>query len=218
MMRPHIAFLLKLLKSKGVESFDAIYSQPASYKDREHTKFSSGSVSDVREIIGFAGLNTPAGEELLIVAPGFDDALLREVVAHKDRAKRVQIFTLPSLQPDMYQHNVLKAYGADTPIPQETPHTRRFASAADPFAVAAELSAIVEFHSLSAPNARIYIAPLATKAQMLGAALFYVTECENRSISLIYPIVARHEAGTSTGLSRIWVNTIDFRLSAAISR
>jgi len=118
MMRPQIAVLTRLLKYNGLEKFDAIYSQPDSYLGRENTKFSSGVVTGVQEIVGFEGVNSPAAHEVLIVAPGFDDVLLREVFSHKERATRVQIFGLPSLQPDMYQHNVLKAYGIDTPLPE----------------------------------------------------------------------------------------------------
>jgi hypothetical protein len=147
MLRPHIAFLTKMLRAQGVEQFDVIYSEPTSYPDRENTKFTSGDVIEVREIIGFEGRNTiTSSREVLVLAPGFDDALLREIVSHKEHATKVEIFRLPSLQPDMYQHNVLKALGPDTPLPEETSDFRHFATASDPFAMAGELSAIVAHH------------------------------------------------------------------------
>jgi hypothetical protein len=218
MMRPQIAVLTRLLKFNGIEKFDAIYSQPDSYSGRENTKFSSGVVAGVQEIVGFEGINSPAAHEVLIVAPGFDDVLLREVFSHKERATRVQIFGLPSLQPDMYQHNVLKAYGIDTPLPEETAHTRRFASASDPFAMASELSSIVGWFSRTQPKTRFYISPLATKAQMLGAALFHMTKPVDVAASIIYPVVSAHTPGTSTGIAKLSINTIDFQLCDALVR
>jgi hypothetical protein len=219
MIRPHIALLTKILRANGVQQFDAIYSEPISYAEREHTKFTSGDVIEVREIIGFEGRNTITNSrEVLILAPGFDDALLREIVSHKEHATKVEIFGLPSLQPDMYQHNVLKALGSDTPLPEETSDLRYFATACDPFAMATELSAITARHKKRDPNTRFYIAALATKIQTLGAALFYLTECENSTVSLIYPFASAHLPGPSVGISRAWVYRIDFRLCDVLSR
>jgi len=217
MLRPHIALLIKFLQVKGCQKFDAIYAEPSSYSDRENTKFTSGDVIDVREIIGFEGLNRVSqAREVLMVAPGFDDALLREVVSHKERAERVQIFGLPSLQPDMYQHNVLKSVGVDTPLPEETKGLRHFASAFDPFAMATELSSIVREYRMKMPDTRFYIAPLATKAQMLGAAIFHIAECDQQSVSLLYPIASAHVPGPSVGISRAWLFGVDFNLCAAL--
>jgi hypothetical protein len=217
MLRPQIAILVKLLRHKGVNQFDAIYSQPAAYSQGERTRFSSGEVSDVREITGFEGTNTPGAYEVLIVAPGFDSALQREVISHKARAARFQIFGLPSLQADMYQQNILQAYGIDTPLPDdETASMKRFASASDPFAMATELSAIVSGVLQKHPKSRFYIAPLATKAQMLGAALYYLAEFNNVAVSLIYPVVSAHAPATSSGVSRVSINTVDFRLLNAL--
>jgi hypothetical protein len=218
MLRPQIAILVRLLKYRGVVQFDALYSQPANYTHGERTRFSSGEVSDVREITGFEGVNVPGAHEVLIVAPGFDDALMREVYSHKASASRYQLFGLPSLQADMYQQNILQAYGIDTPMPaNEAANTKRFAAASDPFAVANELSAIVSEVRQRSQRPRFYIAPLGPKPQMLGSALFYLTESNNVPVSIIYPVVSAHSPGTSTGISRISINTIDFRLVDALS-
>jgi hypothetical protein len=219
MVRPHIALLTKLLRAEGMQQFDVVYSEPISYAERENTKFTSCDVIEVREIIGFEGRNTiTRSPEVLILAPGFDDALLREIVSHKEHATKVEIFGLPSLQPDMYQHNVLKALGPDTPLPEETSDMRRFATACDPFAMATELSEIIARHKSRDSNTRFYIAALATKIQTLGAALFYLTECEDSAVSLIYPFASAHLPGPSVGISRVWVYRIDFRLSYALYR
>ena len=218
MLRPQIAILVRLLKHKGVEKFDVIYSQPADYRKRERTKFSSGEVTDVKEITGFGGVNRPGAQEVLIVAPGFDDALQREVFDHKASALRYQLFGLPSLQPDMYQQNILQAYGIDTLVPDsDAANTKRFAPAADPFSIATELSAIVSEVRTRSPDSRFYIAPLGPKPQMLGAALYYLTESSRGSVSLIYPVVTSHAAATSSGISTVAINTVDFPLLDAIT-
>jgi hypothetical protein len=211
--------MTKMLRSRGAERFDAIYSEPMSYADRENTKFTSGDVIEVREIIGFEGVNTIGNSrEVLILAPGFDDALLRDLVSHKEHATKVQIFGLPSLQPDMYQHNVIKAFGTDTPLPEDTGDIRHFASACDPFAMATELSRIVERHIRRDIKTRFYVAPLGTKPQTLGAALFHLTECENRSVSIIYPFASAHVPGPSVGISKAWIYGVDFRLCTSLAQ
>ncbi|WP_315764229.1 hypothetical protein [Bradyrhizobium sp. SZCCHNR2009] len=218
MLRPQIAILVRFLKHRGVSKFDVIYSQPADYAKRERTKFSSGEVTDVKEIAGFGGINHPGAQEVLIVAPGFDAALQREVFDHKASAQRYLLFGLPSLQPDMYQQNILQAYGIDTPVPDnEASNTKRFAPAADPFSVATELSAVVSEARIKWPRSRFYIAPLGPKPQMLGAALFYLTEIATGAISLIYPVVSSHTPATSSGISKVAINTIDFALLDAIT-
>jgi len=219
MLRPQIAILTRLLKHRGVEEFDALYSQPKNYTHRERTRFSSGEVSDVREVTGFEGVNSQGVEQILIVAPGFDEVMLREVFSHKAAVRnQYQLFGLPSLQADMYQQNILQAYGIDTPTPaKEAAYRKRFASASDPFAVANEISAIVTEVRQRHKRARFYVAPLGPKPQMLGSALYYLTETADAALSIIYPVVSAHASGTSTGTSRISINTIDFRLVDALS-
>ena len=71
--------------------------------------------------------------------------------------------------------------------------------------------------SKGADTSRFYIAPLATKAQMLGAALFHIVEGARLGASIIYPVASSHTPGTSTGISKISINTIDFDLCDALS-
>jgi hypothetical protein len=217
MIRPTIAALTNLLKRAGVLVFDALYSVPTSYGQRDQTRFSSGIVSGVGEVPGFEGVNTPSAREVLILAPGFDSVLVQEVLRRREHATRVHIFGLPSLQADMYQHNVLRAFRLDQPPPEETANARRFVAAADPFRMAAELSDIVAQFRRDSRPVRFYIAPLATKAQMLGAALFHIVEGRFVGASIIYPTVSDHHSGTSTGLAKVSINTIDFELCDALS-
>ncbi|MHC2608790.1 hypothetical protein ACVL92_009658 [Bradyrhizobium liaoningense] len=65
---------------------------------------------------------------------------------------------------------------------------------------------------------RFYLAPLATKTQMLGAALFYLTECQHGMLSILYPISSSHVPGPSVGISRAWLFKIDFDLCDSLER
>ncbi|MDQ0512570.1 hypothetical protein [Ancylobacter amanitiformis] len=211
MIRPHLMFLTKMLRTRGVRRFDVIYAEPISYADRENTRFNDGDVLQTREVIGFQGLNTSSEtREVLVVAPGFDDFSLKEVMSDKEGATLVEIFGLPSLQADMYQLNVLKAH-SNAPRRGRGLHSRRFASASDPFAVASELSRVREQLELEMAN-RFYFSPLSTKAQALGFALFYMAECENTPASIIYPYTASYAPGTGSGVSGAWRYVIDFEL------
>lgn len=212
MMRPHLMFLVKLLRVRGVRSFDAIYAEPSSYRAREETVFNDRDVLQVREVAGFQGLNATSDvREVLVVGPGFDDFSLQEVIGDKEGAMLIEIFGLPSLQADMYQLNVLKAERPNAPRREAHSPARRFASASDPFAVASELSFIRDKFNREREN-RFYFAPLATKAQALGFALFYIAECEDTAASIIYPFTASYAPGTGQGVSGIWRYTIDFDL------
>lgn len=211
MIRPHLMFLAKMLRYRGVRRFDALYAEPLSYANREHTRFNGGDVITTKEVVGFQGINTTSEiRDVLVVAPGFDELSLKEVMNDKEHALLVEIFGLPSLQADMYQLNVLKA---QPNVPRHTLglHSRRFASASDPFAVAAELGRIREQLQFQSPK-RFYFAPLATKAQALGFALFYMAECEGQAASIIYPYAESYEPGTGSGVSGIWKYEIDFDL------
>src|SRR5580658_4376694 len=43
-----------------------------------------------------------------------------------------------------------------------------------------------------------YLSPLATKPQVLGFALYYLTECRNTAASLIFPFCQAYDQETST--------------------
>ena len=217
MLRPHLMFLLKLLRVRGVRRFDVLYAEPQTYAGRENTRFNAGDILDTREVAGFSGINVPSGvEEMLIVAPGFDEASFDAVIGEKESASRIEIYGLPSLQADMYQLNVLKAYRPDAPVMDAHSPKRRFASASDPFAVASELSRTLAYLTRRGADRRFYLAPLATKAQALGFALFFVAECEGAPVSIIYPFTGSIAPRTGRGISGIWRYTVDFELLDAL--
>ena len=76
-----------------------------------------------------------------------------------------------------------------------------FAPANDPFATAAVLHDIFEEERARRPVRNLYLSPLATKAQALGFALFYVFECENEPVSFLYPFAEKYGRGSATGYS-----------------
>ena len=220
LLRPHLMFLVKLLRQRGVRSFDVLYAEPQTYEGRENTLFNGGDILDTREVTGFSGVNASSGiEEVLIVGPGFDEASFDAVIGEKEGATRIEIYGLPSLQPDMYQLNVLKAYRPETTSLDIHSPKRRFASASDPFAVASELSRACAHLRRRGADKRIYLAPLATKAQALGFALFFLAECEGKPVSIIYPFTGTCAPRTGRGVSGIWRYTVDFGvLDALVAR
>ena len=72
------------------------------------------------------------------------------------------------------------------------------------------LSELVSREHTEAPITNLYLSPLATKAQAIGFVLFYLTECENKSTSIIFPFSQTYERETSVGLSRVWLHTLEF--------
>jgi hypothetical protein len=85
-----------------------LYSEPTKYQRGSYTKF-SGDVSEVRQIRGFEGTHSadPDGE-FLIVGCGYDSDLMSIVANNRVRAKKLQMFSFPSLRPHMYQENRLR--------------------------------------------------------------------------------------------------------------
>ena len=71
------------------------------------------------------------------------------------------------------------------------------------------MSEIVERHLNQFHDSDIILAPLGTKAQVLGFVLFYMLEAHNLRYSIIFPFSTGYEAETSTGLARIWAYHVE---------
>ena len=84
-----------------------------------------------------------------------------------------------------------------------------FAPANDPFVTAAVLQEIVKGLVTRNRLTNLYLSPLATKPQVLGFGLFYLTEWRNAPASLIFPFCQTYERETSAGIARIWKYTVD---------
>jgi hypothetical protein len=211
-IRPYLLFLLRWFVEHGVRRFDAFYTEPIRYAAGAKTSFSDEAVTEVRQVVGYEGQHIPDTScDVLIIGAGYDDKLIAEVAEHKDQARKIQLFGLPSLRADMYQENVLRAHRAEsavgTPIHDDT--NNFFAPANDPFVTASVLQEIVAGLRERGRITNLYLSPLATKAQLLGFALYYLTECRNEPVSVLFPFCAAYDRETTKGLTRIWKYTLE---------
>ena len=211
-IRPYLIFLLRWLVERGVRRFDALYTEPVIYTKREHTRFSDEAVVEVRQIAGFEGTHNPdTSNDYLIIGAGYDHQLIAQVAENKEFSKKIQIFGLPSLRADMYQENVLQAYRAEEAVGRHTGDESNsyFAPANDPFVTSSTLRDIVNRIKARKPITNLYLSPLATKPQVLGFALYYLTDRRNSATSLIFPFCESYNRETTKGLSRIWKYTVE---------
>jgi hypothetical protein len=214
--RPHLLFLLKYLTVKRVPAFDAVYSIPIQYNEKEETRFSDEHVTEVRQVIGYEGAHTSnTSNDVLILAVGYDNQLISQVAQSKDKTRKIQIFGLPSLQPDMYQESVLRANIAaeDVGLGAGSDPNNYFAPADDPFVTASLLQEIVTKLSQRRPVSNLYLAPLSTKAQTLGFGLYYLSEWQDKAASVIFPICKQHLHDPSIGISKIWKYVVELPLA-----
>lgn len=212
-MRPQLIFLLNYLKVMGFKKIDFLYSEPATYSDKEKTKFSFGAVTETRVVIGYGGTSEPNdGEELLIIASGYDSTLIQKTAQFLESADIVHLLGFPSLKADMYQENILRTLKAPDSLTADTIFKPIYAPAADPFETASTLKKYIDENDCLTKYKKIYIAPLSTKAQALGIALLYINEFQslNSKISIVYPFTDRYSKETSKGISKLWKYTVEF--------
>jgi hypothetical protein len=211
-VRPYLIFMLRWLAEQGVQRFEALYTEPVIYSKREQTRFSDEAVVEVRQIAGFEGVHNPdTSNDYLIIGAGYDNQLIAQVAENKEFSRKIQIFGLPSLRADMYQENVLRAYRAEEAVGRHTADesSSYFAPANDPFVTASTLREIIKRIETRKAITNLYLSPLATKPQVLGFALYYITERLNTATSLIFPICESYDQETTTGVSRIWRYTVE---------
>src|SRR6266545_5611979 len=216
-MRPHLMLLPRLLRDRGFSKLDVLYADPKAYESGDKTPFTKGAVTEVRQIRGFEGAHVPdAGEEdLLVIGAGYDDELIRRVAESRRAARKLEMFGLPSLQPHMYEENRLRAAKAEEAVGPLPKRSLLFAPANDPFATAQELHDRLEEERAKRGIRNLYLSPLATKAQALGFALYYLCECVGEAVSVIFPYAEYYSHETSVGLSRVWLYQLEldwFRL------
>lgn len=211
-IRPHLIFMICWLHGSGVKTFDAIYSEPSQYLKKEDTTFSDGKVTTIRQVKGFEGQHSPdLSNDILIIGSGYDDILISQVAENKNNAKKIQIFGLPSLRPEFYQQNILRAELASESVGRDTGehHNSYFAPAYDPFVTANVIAEIINKERSMKQLSNIYLCPLATKAQVLGFTIFYLYELSEGGASIIFPFCNKYAKETSTGVSRIWKYTVE---------
>jgi len=204
--RPQLLFLIVALKMKGLRSFDCLYSEPEHYSNAHRTIFSMPSTTENRAVQGYEGNHLlPDKKDILIIGVGFDHDLIARIADTKPESDKYYIFGLPSLRPDMYQQSLLRASEVKTQA--EDYKRRHFAPANDPFVTANVLNELLADKLL---NRNIYLSPLGTKPQALGFALFYLFECQEKPVSILFPFSERYSQESSTGIARVWRYTVEF--------
>lgn len=217
--KPYLIFLIFLLKERGLQAVDILYTEPQSYPDGSKTKFSEDTISP-RDIVAFNEYFSGRGEsDLFIVNVGYDSRLVNRVI-NDVRAKIKPLLGFPSLQPIMYQGNILNLIKSKSDLGIEENEELLYAPANHPFITAHVISEYVKSY-VTACDAdevkNIYLAPLATKAQTIGMALFYIFEKEKYnsmdiSLHIRYPFTNKYSASSSQGYFRINQYTVEFDL------
>jgi hypothetical protein len=143
---------------------------------------------------------------------GYDDRMIAEVSEEKDKARKIQLFGLPPLRADMYQESVIRSrrVAIELADPTFSPENRAAAPANDPFATASVLGGIVADERRKRGFTHLYLAPLGTKAQALGFALFYIAECVGTAASVIFPFSEGYTPETSAGFYKAWRYKVEF--------
>ncbi len=211
-IRPYLLFLVRWLQAHGVRQFDALYSEPVIYAKRDKTEFSPLVIEEVRQVAGYEGVHsTNTDRDLLLIGAGYDDHLIAKVAESKDNARKIQLFGFPSLRADMFQENVVRAYGAEEAVGVRTaePTSSRFAPAYDPFVTASVLQETVEAVEARHGLTNLYLSPLATKPQALGFAIFYLYEWVGKPASILFPFSSGYSKKTTRGVSRVWKYTVE---------
>jgi hypothetical protein len=207
-IRPFLIFLIRYLHSKGYKSFHAIYTEPHQYLNSEDTEF-SGFVDFVRPIPGCASIDLlpVSTDDVLIIAAGYDDKLISAVANDKKYCNmKYQIFGLPSLQPDMYQENVLKVFNARESLGNDV--ITLYSPAFDPFVTSQILKETIDAYLLK-KKVNFYLSPLSTKPQVLGFILYYLYEGHDKSINLIFPYSKYYSINTCKGHKKTWHYTLE---------
>ena len=210
LMRQHIFFIMHLLKERGFLNFDLLYTEPEHYARKAETTFALGEVSVVRQVAGYEGLHsTDTSNDVLIMGCGYDHPLIGRVILSREKARLVQLHSLPSLSADMYHEALLRLdrVGGTADVAEDQMY---FSSANDPFVTAATLSEARKKIEGKKPITNLYLSSLATKPQAVGFALFYLKELEHTASSVIFPCVGSYARETGKGLGRTWVYPIDF--------
>lgn len=210
-LRAQLVFLIAYLKRRGFRSVDIIYSEPSFYSKKENTIFSSGSVSETRQVLGFQGANKLSSKkDLMIIAAGYDVSLISKSAQYNENAEIVPLLGFPSLRADMFQENMLRTALADESFSMDSLKAPIFAPAFDPFETAKVLTDYMLKNRCIENYGHVYLCPLSTKPQVIGMALTCLNEFHEQSVSILYPFSNGYSKETSVGLSRVWKYTIEF--------
>lgn len=213
-MRHSLLALMARLKYMGMERYWLLYSDPDVYPREELAEFSRSGIDDVRAVAGLQGSHDLAEHERdwIVLGTGYDNAMMSEALERKRHARRLDVLGLPSLQPSMYQENVLSVLRTSEEVGSEGPANAIFAPASNPFATAALLHDQLSARLLSGEISNLYLVPTGTKPQVVGFGMFFLQECADLAASVLVPFPVKYTPESSTGLSRSWIFEIDHSL------
>lgn len=217
--KPYLVYLLFWFKEKGINNFDLIYTEPQRYLKSDKTKFSE-NIIESRNIVSPYESYVKAGEsDLFIINVGYDSKLVNKVINNVIAKEKKPLIGFPSLQSIMYQENILNLIKSRTELGLKENDELLYAPANNPFITAHVISEYVKKYVKTNKNAvkNIHLAPLATKAQTIGMALFYIFENsiydeQDISLHIHYPFTDSYSASSSEGYFRINKYTVEFDL------
>ena len=216
-IKPYMIFLIHYLKEKGYQKIDIIYSEPQSYRKSSDTEFSQNDILSTRDILMLdQEYREPAADDLFIVNAGYDSRLIKNVLNDIQVKETTVLIGYPSLQPIMYQENLINIEKAQTALKIDFMLEPLTAPANNPFESAKVISDYIKKYMASNKNINnIYLSVLATKAQALGLLIFYM--CEEKffndreiSIHFRYPFTSHYSANSSLGIFRINKYSLEF--------
>jgi len=211
-VRPYLILFIKALKKSNFNEVTFIYSEPLQYDQHQDTKFSKGERLGVRPIDGFAVESGDISNEnkILIIGAGFESKSFEEVISkYKDIKSDNQYILIgfPSLRPDMFQQSMLRVHEIE-----KHRDKFRYAPASNPFMTAQKIHDTVNEFRGDKEKVSVYLAPLSTKPQVLGFALYALRneDSSDLEVNIIYPFVEKYSEKTSKGIAKTWQYKIDF--------
>lgn len=219
-MKPYIIFLLILLKEKGFNKIDLIYTEPQLYEKNGDTEFSDKeSAIKVRNIKTFdAYYQNSNSDDLYIINAGYTSKFVNKVLENIQVKEKKVLVGFPSLQPIMYQENIINLEKSNGYLGLDPNDDLLYAPANNPFITAHIVSRYIEKYKNENQNiSNIYLSPLATKAQTIGLTLFYLFEKDKYkkddiSIHIRYPFTDSYSSKAGKGYFCINKYTIEFDL------
>ena len=217
-VKPYMIYLMLYLKSFNFSSFDILYSEPKLYSKREETNFSQEEIIKTRTINGFDLRTDEGDDDLFIINAGYDHKLIRSVGSWKIPVDKQKILIgFPSLQPIMFQENILNLHLASDELElQASNFNPLLAPANDPFETAKVINDYIDHYLNKKKNVKnIYLAPIGTKPQALGIFLFCILEeerLEEKDINLkiVYPFTKSYSTSAGKELFKVNKYTLEF--------
>ena len=202
---PILFFLLNSLhKKKYYSLFDCIYAEPKYYNGEENTLLMSND-SNVRCLEELTtGINADTQLDILIIAAGYHESSVRNIVTYKQKAEKILLFGLPSTSPDMFSQNILQIKNISAEIISEADFraldNHLYAPAFDPFIVAQQIA-----NKVPTKYSNLYLAPLSSKPHALGMFIFFKwASKEKKNITMLYPYPREYYEDSAVGIGKIW--------------